>query len=144
LPLNHRGLKLYMTKDEIVEIIKCKRDTGKTVFVCGNGGSAANAEHFSNDLFSKGVRAHCLSSNMSIMTKIANDHGYEFVFTDQLDVYYNLGDLIVLISCSGTSKNIVEVLKRQYEIIEIFGGKGTYGDMESAHSALTHKICEAL
>ena len=54
------------------------------VFVCGNGGSSATAEHFSNDLFSKGVRAICLNSNTSIMTMLANDYGYKEVFSLQL------------------------------------------------------------
>lgn len=133
-----------MTKDEIVEIIKSKRDLKKNVFICGNGGSAANAEHFSNDLFSKGVRAHCLNSNVSITTMIANDFGYGYIFSRQLELYANPGDLVVLISCSGTSPNIVEVIKTMTERVEIFGGKGTYGDMESAHSSLLHKISEAL
>ena len=133
-----------MTKDEIVEILKSKRDLKKNVFVCGNGGSAANAEHFSNDLFSKGVRAHCLNSNTSIMTMIANDFGYDRVFSKQLEVYANEGDLVIMISCSGTSKNIVEVLKIDIEKIEIFGGHGTYGDKESAHQTLLHQISEAL
>jgi D-sedoheptulose 7-phosphate isomerase len=133
-----------MTKDEIVEILKSKRDLGRNVFVCGNGGSAANAEHFTNDLFSKGVKAHCLNSNTSIMTMIANDFGYEQVFSRQLLLYAGKGDLVVLISCSGTSENIKEVLRGDYEVIKIFGGEGTYGDMESAHQALLHKISEDL
>ena len=143
--MSPRVLRLYtVTKEEIVEIIKCKRELGKTVFVCGNGGSAANAEHFTNDLFSKGVKAHCLNSNTSIMTMIANDFGYEYVFSKQLELFFSTGDVVVLVSCSGTSKNILEAMKTCVERIEIFGGKGTYGEMESAHSALLHQISEAL
>ncbi|MFA5036111.1 MAG: SIS domain-containing protein [Candidatus Izemoplasmatales bacterium] len=128
----------------IVERIRDARDNHGQVFVCGNGGSSANAEHFTNDLFSKGVKAICLNSNTSIVTMIANDFGYKYVFSKQLELYYNPADLVVLISCSGTSKNILQVLKKDYNFIKIFGGKGTYGDMESAHSALLHKISEAI
>lgn len=133
-----------MTKEEIVEIIKSKRDLGKMVFICGNGGSAANAEHFATDLFKKGVKAHCLSSNSSILTMIANDYGYENTFSLQLSTYARPGDLVVLISCSGTSPNIVKARGMKLEFIEIFGGEGSYEDMESAHSALLHKVSEAL
>ena len=117
---------------------------GGQVFVCGNGGSSANAEHFTNDLFSKGIRAHCLSSNTSIITMIANDFGYEYIFSNQLSMYANPEDLVILISCSGTSKNILKVLEGGWDVLKIFGGKGTYGDMESAHSALLHKVAEKL
>jgi D-sedoheptulose 7-phosphate isomerase len=134
-----------MTRDEIIDIIRSKRDLGKSVFICGNGGSAANAEHFATDLFKKGVRAYCLGSNSSIITMIANDYGYENIFSLQLRIYAKPGDLVVLISCSGTSANIVKARKiSKLEYVEIYGGEGSYEDMESAHSALLHKISEAL
>ena len=130
--------------EEIVKKIKDVRSRGRCVFVCGNGGSSANAEHFTNDLFSKGVRAYCLSSNTSIITMIANDFGYKYIYSKQLDMYADPDDLLILISCSGTSENIQEAMKTFIDQVPIFGGEGTYGDMESAHSALLHKICEAL
>jgi len=131
-------------KKDIIHRIREVKSRNDQVFVCGNGGSAANAEHFTNDLFSKGVRAHCLNSNTSIMTMIANDFGYEYVFSKQLWLYHNSGDLVILISCSGTSKNILEVIKDEFNVVKIFGGRGTYGDKESAHSKLLHKIAEEL
>lgn len=133
-----------MTEKEIVAAIDSKRREGKRVFVCGNGGSAANAEHFTNDLFSKGVRAVCLSSNTAIMTMIANDYGYEHVFSRQLEVFSDPDDLLIVISCSGTSGNILQALEMGLESIEFFGGNGTYGEMESEHSALCHRISEDL
>jgi len=129
---------------ETIELLnRAKKNKGQ-VFVCGNGGSASNAEHFTNDLFSRGIKAHCLNSNTAIITMIANDFGYEYIFSKQLELYSNPGDLVVLISCSGTSKNILEVLKGDYNFIKIFGGGGTYGDKESAHQTLLHKISESL
>jgi D-sedoheptulose 7-phosphate isomerase len=129
---------------KIIEKLKQVRNSGNQVFVCGNGGSSANAEHFTNDLFSKGIKAHCLNSNTSILTMISNDFGYENVFNRQLELFYNQGDVVILISCSGTSKNILKVLSGSYDVIKIFGCKGTYGDMESAHQTLLHKISESL
>ena len=91
----------------LVDHIKQRFKTGHTVFICGNGGSATTAEHFTNDLFSKGVRAVCLNSNTSILTMIANDFGYEYVFSKQLEVYAEPEDLLIVISCSGKSENII-------------------------------------
>ena len=86
------------------------------VFIVGNGGSSATAEHLSNDLFSKGIKAICLSSNSSIMTMIGNDFGYELTFSRQLEVYGTSEDLLIAISCSGTSPNVVNALDTALKI----------------------------
>lgn len=85
------------------------------IFVCGNGGSAAIAEHLSCD-HSKGVRTDTnltpqvisLSSNMAVITAIANDFGYDLVFCNQMK-YHNFcdKDLLVMISSSGKSENVI-------------------------------------
>ena len=93
----------------IVDAVKRRKNEGGTVFTCGNGGSAATAEHFANDLFAKGVKAVCLSSNTAIMTMIANDYGYKHVFSKQLEVFSDPGDLVVSISTSGASENILKI-----------------------------------
>lgn len=134
---------VYST-DIILNIIRAKRELGRNIFVCGNGGSASNAEHFSNDLFSKGVRAHCLNSNTAIITMIANDYGYRYIFSKQLELFADPGDLVIMVSNSGTSENIKEVLKMDIEKVAIFGGDGTPGDMESSHQEMMHEICEKL
>jgi len=131
--------------ENIVEIIRQKREAGNTVFVCGNGGSASTAEHFTNDLFSKGVRAICLNSNTSIMTMIANDYGYEYVFQKQLEVYADPGDLLVIFSVSRKSINIVKASLVGVETVIIFGTENeTYQEAENRHLALAHEICEML
>lgn len=113
----------------------------RTVFICGNGGSAATAEHFTNDLFSKGVRAVCLNSNTSILTMIANDFGYEYVFSKQLEVYAEPEDLLIVISCSGESENIIKAIEFGLETIEMFGKKGeSLTDTEDRHLAMTHAL----
>ena len=131
--------------ENIVEIIRQKREAGNTVFVCGNGGSASTAEHFTNDLFSKGVRAICLNSNTSIMTMIANDYGYEYVFQKQLEVYADPGDLLVIFSVSRKSANIVKASLVGVETVIIFGTENeTCQEAENRHLAWVHGICEML
>src|SRR5688572_17465813 len=88
----------------------------KRVYICGNGGSAANAIHMANDLILCGIRAHPLVADVSTLTAIANDFGYEHVFSRQLRVYGEPGDLLIAMSGSGNSPNILEALKAAKEI----------------------------
>ena len=133
---------------ELIGLIKQAR----FVYVCGNGGSAATAEHFTNDLFSKGIKAICLNSNTSIMTMIANDFGYQFIFSKQLEVYANKKDLLITISCSGTSNNIVYAKwEAQRKGMEIYSFKTfdseeprDYGKLEDEYIQLVHRIKNAL
>jgi len=116
------------------------------IFVCGNGGSASTAEHLTNDLFSKGFRAICLNSNMSVMTMLANDFGYEYVFSKQLDRLANNEDLLITISCSGKSKNIVSAIFTGQKLgmnvysFKKFGKDRDYETSEDEHLQLVHKI----
>lgn len=89
------------------------------IFICGNGGSGANALHIANDLFygvakgnGKGIRAHALTANQAIMTCFANDLSYKDVFSQQLDVLANPGDMLIALSGSGNSPNILEALNK--------------------------------
>lgn len=132
------------------ELLKLIREA-RFVFVCGNGGSAATAEHFTNDLFSKGIKAICLNSNTSIMTMIANDFGYEYIYTKQLHNMARSEDLLITISCSGTSPNIVDAIeyanfiKMPVYSFETFKGKDRdYGKLEDKHLQLVHRIKDAL
>lgn len=132
------------------ELIK-KIKEARFVFVCGNGGSSATAEHLANDLFSCGIKAICLNSNVSIMTMIANDFGYDWVFSKQLEVLADENDLLITISCSGTSRNVVNALTEAYDIgmnfyeFETFRGKDKdYGKLEDKHLQLVHEVRKAL
>jgi phosphoheptose isomerase len=88
-----------------------------TIFVCGNGGSAAIANHLSCD-HQKGIhngtkyrpRVVCLSSNMALITAVANDIGYAESFSFPLSLHGRAGDLLITISSSGNSENIIRVL----------------------------------
>ena len=87
---------------------------GGTIFLCGNGGSAGTSSHMVNDL-SKGsvvegkkrLRVVGLADNMSLLTAYANDNGYETVFVEQLKSLFKSGDVLISISCSGNSENVV-------------------------------------
>lgn len=88
------------------------------IYICGNGGSAATASHFQND-FNKGVseyievpfRFHCLNDNMATIMAIANDIGYEEVFRFQLRGNLEPNDILVAISGSGNSKNVINAVE---------------------------------
>lgn len=122
------------------------------VFICGNGGSASTAEHFANDLFSRGIKAICLNSNTSIMTMIANDCGYEQIYAKQLEIYANSKDLLITISCSGSSPNIISALNLQekigfavylFETFEEFG-KEDYELLEDEHMIFAHRVAKEI
>lgn len=90
---------------------------GRQVFVCGNGGSAANAIHIANDLFfgvakkaGRGMRIQALPANQAVMTCLANDLSYDAIFAEQLEVLAHPGDMLVALSGSGNSRNILAAL----------------------------------
>lgn len=87
------------------------RDAGR-VYACGNGGSAANAIHLCNDLISVGIKAHALTGDIATLSAIANDYGYDMVFDRQLRVFAEPGDLLICLSGSGKSVNIIKAIER--------------------------------
>tara|TARA_A100001015_G_C15038668_1_gene738031 strand:+ start:3749 stop:4345 length:597 start_codon:yes stop_codon:yes gene_type:complete len=94
------------------------QEHGRTVFLCGNGGSGGNANHIANDLlypiskkFGLGIIAHSLSLNPSTITCLGNDEGYTSIFSYQLAVQAKKDDILIVLSGSGNSENILEALK---------------------------------
>ena len=90
---------------------------GRQVFFCGNGGSAGNAIHLANDFLygiakrkGAGLKVQALSANQAVMTCLANDVGYDCIYSEQLAVLAEPGDLLVVLSGSGNSPNILRVL----------------------------------
>lgn len=81
------------------------------MYLCGNGGSAANAIHLANDFVSCGVRAFSLTADVSTLTAIANDYDYDRVFSLQLLTFGEPGDLLIALSGSGKSRNILKALE---------------------------------
>ena len=113
--------KLDLLKLQKIEnIIFNKIKENKKIFICGNGGSASVANHFLCD-FNKGIKLSSknklkpkiisLSNNIEAILAISNDISFNKIFSFQLDNYYTRGDIVILLSCSGSSPNIIETLK---------------------------------
>lgn len=99
------------------ELLDCWQ-SGRQVFFVGNGGSGGNANHLANDFLyalsktpGSGLRVHSLAANPSIITCLANDEGYDQVFSLQLAVMARKGDVLIALSGSGDSPNIVRALQ---------------------------------
>ena len=154
----------------IVERFRAALAEDRQIFVFGNGGSAANASHFITDLGKGssdkvGKRFRCLSinDNVSWLTALGNDYAYEDVFVRQLENYARAGDLVMAMSVSGNSPNVVKAVewaKRHgaYTIALVGGKRGRladladlpvvidshhYGRVEDAHMAICHMVCYA-
>jgi len=142
-----------------------------TVFVVGNGGSASTASHIGNDIgmamvkvaqHHRPYRVLPLTDHVSVMTAVGNDFGYEDIFTKQLAIHYRDGDVLVVISASGNSPNVVKaaewVRERQGTVLGLLGfdggklkelchvpiivltPKGEYGPVEDVHLILNHML----
>ena len=118
------------------DMLRCWQER-RQVFFCGNGGSAGNAVHLANDFLygiakrtGGGLKVQALSANSAVMTCLANDVGYESIFSEQLAVQAQAGDLLIALSGSGNSPNIVRVIEqaktmdvKSYAILGFTGGK---------------------
>lgn len=99
--------------EDILELLK----KGGQVFLCGNGGSAADAQHIATEFISRfykerpAMNAEALTVNTSTLTAIGNDYSYERVFVRQLEAKAKAGDILIGISTSGRSKNVMEALR---------------------------------
>jgi D-sedoheptulose 7-phosphate isomerase len=119
-----------------IDMLLCWQE-GRRVFLCGNGGSAGNAIHLANDFLygvakttGGGLKVMALSANSAVMTCLANDVGYDHIFSEQLAVQAQKGDLLIALSGSGNSGNIVRVIEqaksmgvKSFAILGFTGGK---------------------
>lgn len=112
-------------------ITKALKQNG-CLYICGNGGSAADAQHIASELVGKfekhrkSLPAIALTTDTSIITSISNDYGYEAVFAKQVEAFVKKGDVLLAISTSGTSKNIIdaaELAKKKGASVLAFTGK---------------------
>jgi D-sedoheptulose 7-phosphate isomerase len=143
---------------------------GHMVLACGNGGSAAEAQHFVGELVGRFLRdrepwpALALSAHDAVLTAIANDYGYEAVFARQVAAFGRPGDVLIAFSTSGKSSNVVraaqEARQRGMRVIALTGCKpGPLGEMaditlaaplaatplvQEIHTILVHLICETV
>lgn len=118
------------------DLLECWR-ARRQVFLCGNGGSAGNAIHLANDFLygvskqaGSGLRVSALSANSAVLTCLANDEGYDTIFATQLAVQASRDDVLIALSGSGNSPNIVKALAKakelgvkSYAILGYSGGK---------------------
>lgn len=118
------------------ELLRC-RDSNFQVFICGNGGSSANADHLANDFMCVGgafadrsIRTESLTSNNAINSCIANDLSYNDIFSKQLELKAGMGDVLIALSGSGNSGNIIKALEygcgigmKTFAILGFDGGK---------------------
>jgi len=156
-----------------VDVVLAARARGSRIFFMGNGGSAATASHFANDLAigihcpEKPVRAVSLTDNVATMTAIANDDGYDQVFVKQLAVLMEPGDVVAVISASGNSPSVVkavefakargnhtvaltgfatggQVAALADTVVHVKTRPGEYGPVEDAHMVLDHLLASYL
>jgi len=118
---NHKS-RLYMSKvmvsisrvdfeqvEKAIEILRDARKTHSNVWIVGNGGSASTASHFANDLLKMcGIRAFSIADMTPTTLAYGNDNGWQYQFVDPISKLYNSGDVLVAISCSGNSENVVK------------------------------------
>ena len=102
---------------QFAEILLAARESGATIFFMGNGGSAATASHFANDLsfgtneYRKPFKVMSITDNVPVLTALGNDYGYDEIFIRQLKIYAKKGDVLVGISASGNSQNLIRAFE---------------------------------
>jgi D-sedoheptulose 7-phosphate isomerase len=153
---------------QFIETLLDVRQRGATIYFIGNGGSAATASHFANDIaigtnsYDKPFRAVSLADSNAIITAVGNDFGYEEIFVRQLRILGRAGDVVVAISASGNSPNLIRAFDfaksigiKTVAITAFDGGKmkqmadecvhvptapKEYGPAEDAHMVLDHLV----
>jgi D-sedoheptulose 7-phosphate isomerase len=156
--------------DRVVDVIVRSMAAGGSLLVCGNGGSAADAQHIVAELTGrffrdrKPLRALALHGNTSSLTAIANDYGYDHVFAREIGAYGREGDVLLAISTSGNSLNIVRAIEaaREKKMVVVGLSGDTGGKMaelcdiclrvpshstpriQECHILIGHTICELL
>ena len=153
--------------DRLIDVFRKAREEERQIFVCGNGGSAATANHFACDIV-KGAsygkdrrfRIMALSEQVPTMTAYANDVGYDVVFAEQLENFAREGDVLMILSGSGNSPNVLRALESAnsrgcYTIALTGRGGGKAGPLadlnievaddhmgrvEDAHMVITHMV----
>jgi len=160
-----------ISRDEIsqfIEILIRAWDQEKSIYFIGNGGSAATSSHFVNDLAigfcstKRQFRCQSLCDNHAVITAIANDYGYEYIFSKQLEQILQEDDVVVAISASGNSLNLIKAIEVANQkgattvaLTAFDGGKlkqiatacvhvptkiGKYGPAEDVHMILDHLV----
>jgi D-sedoheptulose 7-phosphate isomerase len=159
--------------NRIVDVIRTARDRGGYIYIAGNGGSAATASHWVNDLGKATKRSGCpplkvmcLSDNIPWLSALSNDEGYERAFAGQLENFGAPGDVLICISASGNSRNLLHaaelsrarnmttvvlvgfdggsLMGRADEAVWVQTDKVAYELVEDVHSVVCHAITRCL
>ena len=155
---------------KLIHLLGLALESDRQIFVAGNGGSAANASHFATDLgkgtsdkLGRRFRVLSLNDNVSWLTALGNDYTFEDVFVRQLQNYARPGDVLLVVSVSGNSPNLVKAVEwgnsKGLTTIALVGRKrgrlaqlagrlvvvdsDHYGRVEDAHMSICHMICYA-
>jgi D-sedoheptulose 7-phosphate isomerase len=169
-----RTILLEMNISELEALLRSIQtawDEDRTLFIIGNGGSAATASHMATDLSKqtqtvgrRPLRALSLSDNMALITALANDTDYSLIYSEQLRIHGRPGDVLIAISCSGESPNILAAIdearangmqvlglgggteSRLQELADVFVSvpDNDYGHIESVHMVIDHCITSLL
>lgn len=155
--------------DRVIKRIILAFKEGNSIYIAGNGGSAATASHIHEDFVfysrhftEKRLKVVSLTNNIPFITAVANDVGYEDIFVEQMRSNFNKGDILIVISASGNSKNVIRAVEYANKIggtsiafVGFNGGqlknisdiclftsnpKGDYGPIEDMHLILGHLI----
>ncbi|PSM51715.1 sedoheptulose 7-phosphate isomerase [Campylobacter blaseri] len=150
-------------------VVRCIKN-GNKVLLCGNGGSAADAQHIATELTGRyktervGLPAIAITTDTSALTAIGNDYGYEFVFSRQVEALAKKGDLLLAISTSGKSPNVIKAINQAKNMgCDVIGFSGKDGGemneicdlnivipsndtprIQEMHILIGHIICQAV
>ena len=129
---------------EICLVISSTLKSNGTIYLCGNGGSAADCQHIAAELVGRfeidgnAIKAIALTTDTSIMTSIANDFDYSYVFTRQLEAFLRPNDILIALSTSGNSPNVKLALQyakqKKCITVSLLGGDGGSALAESDYS----------
>ena len=131
------SMRAIQNVPELAEALKQAWGVGHKIYLCGNGGSAGNAIHLANDFIygagiknGFGLRTESLSANAAVLTCLANDIGYDSIYSEQIKVKGNPGDVLIVLSGSGNSPNVVKALEvanqigmKTFAILGFTGGR---------------------
>ncbi len=163
-----RSVTLEAVVIRAVDLIVNSLKDGHKVLICGNGGSAADAQHMAAELVNRFLRerkalaACALTTDSSTMTSIANDYAFERVFARQIEALGRAGDVLVAISTSGNSPNVIEALRMARTMglhtisllgkdgglakglaeVEIIVPSSSTPRIQEVHQLIIHAICE--
>ncbi|HUA09411.1 MAG TPA: SIS domain-containing protein [Candidatus Acidoferrales bacterium] len=152
----------------IVDVVVGALRAGKRIYWCGNGGSAAEAQHMAAELSGRylrerpGLNSEALSVNTSTLTCIGNDYSYDDIFARQVEAFVQPGDVLIGMTTSGTSRNVVRALEAgrkkgattiaftgngggtvmQYSDLALIGPDGYAAIVQEVHQVMAHIVCD--